>query len=104
MKTKFAFIVSVALLGTAALSHADDDVRVDEAMKLVQDGTIKSYEELNKAVLALHPGATIEDTELEHEYGRYVYQVELRLGTPSEEWDVEIDAATAEVLSNRRDD
>lgn len=107
MNIKSAFIPSiltVALLGGAGLVLADDDIRPDEAVKLVEAGTIKSFDELNKAVLALHPGATIEDTELELEHGRYVYQVELRGGTPAEEWDVELDAATGEVLSDHRDD
>ena len=53
--------------------------------------------------IVLHPGATIEDSELELERGRYVYQVELRGSTPAEEWDIEIDAATGEVLSDHAD-
>ncbi len=104
MKTAYAVILSAMLFGVTALSHADDDIGPDQAIKLIEAGTIKSFDELNKAVLALHPGGTIGETELDHEHGRYVYQVELRVGTPSEEWDVELDATTGEVLSNRRDD
>jgi uncharacterized membrane protein YkoI len=111
MKIKSAFIpsvlsaalLSVAFAGGASSAIADDDISHAEAQKLVEAGTIKSFEELDAAALALHPGATIEDTELELERGRYVYQVELRGSTPAEEWDIEIDAATGEVLSDRRD-
>jgi uncharacterized membrane protein YkoI len=104
MKTNYAIILSASLLGLSSLSQADDDIRTDEAVKLAEAGTIKTVDELNAAILELHPGATIDDTELELERDVYVYQVELRIGTPSEEWDVEIDAATGEVLSNHRDD
>lgn len=104
MKTTFAIILSTTLIGAAFLSLADDDIGPDQAIKLLESGTIKSFDELNKAVLALHPGGTIDETELEHEHGRYVYKVDLRVGTPPVEWDVEIDAATGEILSNHRDD
>jgi len=104
MKSRYAAVLSLSLLGLSGLSLADDDIGPDQAIKLVEAGTIKSFDELNEAVLALHPGATVEETELELEYGRYVYQVELRTGTPSEEWDVALDAATGEVLADRRDD
>lgn len=104
MKTTFAVILSTMLLGAAVLSHADDDIGPDQAIKLLESGVIKPFDELNQAVLALHPGGTIGETELEHEHGRYIYKVDLRAGTPPVEWDVELDAATGEVLSNRRDD
>lgn len=108
MKT-FVTTVLVAGLGFAALgftatTRADDDIGPDEALRLVQAGSIKSFEELNAIAQALQPGATIEDTELELERGRYVYQVELRGSAPGEEWDVEIDAVTGTVLSAHRDD
>jgi len=44
-----------------------------------------------------------EDTELEEEYGRYIYQVEVR-DTQGVQWDVELDATNAQVLKNQRDD
>src|SRR5690606_11930492 len=73
MNTKSVFIssvLSIALLGGAGFAQADDDVSHGEALKLVEAGTIKSFEELDAAVLALHPGTTIEDSELELERGR----------------------------------
>ena len=49
-----------------------------------------------------HPEATITDTDLEHEYGRYIYQVELR-DAQGQEWDLDIDATSGELLSEERD-
>ena len=63
-------------------------------------------EKLNQAALAQHPGTTaasITDTELEQTAtGAYVYQVELR-DSKGIEWDVDLDAKTGKVLSNKQD-
>ncbi len=45
----------------------------------------------------------IEETELEDEYGRYIYQIELR-DTQGVQWDLELDASTGEILKNHQDD
>ncbi|HEY0964071.1 MAG TPA: PepSY domain-containing protein [Pseudomonadales bacterium] len=105
MKTTTITTFFAAALGCSALIAADDDVSRDEAERLVEAGTIMSFEDLDKAALALHPGTTIEDTELERENERYVYQVELRgdSSADDDEWDIELDAATGEVLSDSRD-
>ena len=97
-----AFIAATALATTAGLVHAKD-LNADDTNKLVTAGTIQSVEKLNEAALALHPGASIDETELEEEYGRYVYQVEIR-DAKGVEWDVELDATNAEVLKNHQDD
>ena len=68
----------------------------------VNDKTIKSLDELKKAAIAKHPGSTVKDSELEDEYGRYIYKVELR-DTQNVEWDVALDAKTGEVLKDERD-
>ena len=70
--------------------------------QLVKDGTIQSLETLDKVALDKHPQAQITDTELENEYGRYIYQVELR-DAQGQEWDVDIDASTGDVLKDERD-
>lgn len=103
-KIAVATTIALAATGFAAVTHADDDIGPGEVVKLVQSGTIKSFDELNATAQALHPGATIDDTELELERGQYVYQVELRGTGFGEEWDVEIDAVTGAVLSDRQDD
>ncbi len=96
-------IAFTALLGGSPLLFASDDIGPDQAVKLLQDGVIKPFETLNQTALAKHPGATLGETELEREYGRYVYKVELR-DAQGVKWDVDIDAATGEVLDDRRDD
>lgn len=102
MKTLTAGLTAVALTLTAGLAQARD-LGPDEALKLRDAGTIQSFEKLNAVALALHPGSKTEDTELEEEYGRYIYQVEVR-DAQGVQWDVELDATNAQVLKNQRDD
>ncbi len=44
----------------------------------------------------------MSDTDLDEEYGKYVYEVELR-DTDGIEWDVELNALTGQVLKNHQD-
>ncbi|WP_313499111.1 PepSY domain-containing protein [Stutzerimonas nitrititolerans] len=102
MKTLATLLTAATLAVTANLALAKD-IGPDEALRLRDAGTIQSFEKLNEAALAKHPGSTIEDTELEEEYGRYVYQLELRDGK-GVQWDLELDAKTGEVLKDQQDD
>jgi uncharacterized membrane protein YkoI len=97
-----ALFAAVALTATAGLVQARD-LGPDEALRLRDAGTIQSFEKLNAAALLKHPGATVDDTELEEEYGRYIYQIELR-DPQGLQWDLALDAVTGEVLKNQRDD
>lgn len=90
------------LIATAGLAQARD-LGPDEALRLRDAGTIQSFEKLNAAALAKHPGANVEETELEEEYGRYVYQVELR-DEKGVQWDMELDASTGAILKDQMDD
>lgn len=92
--------LSTLLLGTQAMAR---DLGPDEALRLRDAGTIQSFEKLNATALTKHPGAKVEDTELEQEHGRYVYQVELR-DAQGVQWDLELDAVTGEVLKDHQDD
>ena len=103
MKSLTAFIACASLTAVTAFGHADDDIGPDKAVELLNAGTIKPFEQLNAAALAAHPGGMIGDTELEQEYGKYVYKVELR-DSEQREWDIDIDATTGAVLSDRQDD
>lgn len=102
MKNLTVLITATTLALGANLAMARD-LGPDEALKLRDAGTIQSFEKLNEAALAKHPGATIEETELEEEYGRYIYQLELR-DDKGVEWDIELDAKTGEILKNHQDD
>lgn len=94
---------ALVLAAGVAVSAQARDVGVDEAIKLRDSGTIQSIEKLNEQALALHPGATIRDTDLDHEWGRYVYELEL-VDAQGVEWDVELDATNGQVLKNEQDD
>ncbi|MCQ4347083.1 PepSY domain-containing protein [Pseudomonas stutzeri] len=102
MKKLTALLAAALIAATAGIAQARD-LGPDEALKLRDAGTILSFEKLNAAAIAKHPGSTVEETELEEEYGRYVYQVELR-DAQGVRWDLELDAATGEILKNHKDD
>lgn len=105
MKTqiKTAGLISIGVAAMLSAATALADVRMDEAAKLQESGEIKSFEALNQVALKEHPGATITDTELEDSHGKYVYELELRDET-GQEWDMDIDAASGDVLKNQQDD
>lgn len=96
-------LLAVTALASASLIAQARDLGPDEALRLLDAGSIKSFELLNQTALAQHPGSRIEETELEDEYGRYIYQIELR-DRQGVQWDLELDASTGEILKNYRDD
>ena len=97
-----ALFALTTLAATAGIAQARD-LGPDEALRLRDAGTIQSFEKLNAAALAKHPGANVEETELEEEYGRYIYQVELR-DEKGVQWDMELDASTGAILKDQMDD
>lgn len=101
MKTFTALFATAALALSANVALAKD-VQPDEVVKLVQSQQIQSLDALKQKALAQHPGATVTDSELEDEYGRYIYKVELR-DAQNQEWDVDMDAKTGDILKNAKD-
>lgn len=101
MNTLTALAASALLLLTSGVVSARD-ISLDEAATLRAAGIIQSSDRLDAIALAIHPGATINDTELDERYGKHIYQVELT-DTHDIEWDVDIDAATGKVLKNHQD-
>ncbi|MDH4585327.1 peptidase [Pseudomonas sp. BN415] len=102
MKKLTTLFAIATLAATAGIAQARD-LGPDEALKLRDAGTIQSFEKLNAAAIAKHPGSTINETELEEEYGRYVYQVELR-DAQGVQWDLELDATNGQILKDHQDD
>ncbi|EJM22211.1 Peptidase propeptide domain-containing protein [Pseudomonas sp. GM18] len=92
-----AFLISL----TISTAHARN-LGPDEALRLRDAGTIVPFEQLNATALAKHPGSTVTGTELEEEYGKYKYQVELR-DPQGIEWDLELDAVSGQVLKDHQD-
>jgi uncharacterized membrane protein YkoI len=102
MKALIALVAAAALSVAAGIAQARD-LGPDEALQLRDAGTIQSFDKLNAAALAQHPGGKIEETELEEEYGRYVYQLEVR-DAQGVQWDIELDASNGQILKNQQDD
>ena len=101
MKTLSTLFTASLVALTASLAHARD-LGPDEALRLRDAGTIVSFEKLNATALAKHPGSTVTETELEEEYGKYIYQIELR-DQQGIEWDLELDAVTGQLLKDHQD-
>ncbi|RON17425.1 PepSY domain-containing protein [Pseudomonas frederiksbergensis] len=101
MKILTALFTASIIAMTTSIAHARD-LGPDEALRLRDAGTIVSFEKLNATALAKHPGAKITETELEEEYGKYIYQVELR-DPQGLEWDLELDAVSGQVLKDHQD-
>ncbi len=102
-KANVILVMIVASLALGAATAQARDLGPDEALRLRDAGTIQSFEKLNAAALSKHAGAVIEETELEDEYGRYQYQVELR-DAKGLQWDVLLDATNGNVLQDHQDD
>ena len=101
MKTLTALSTASLIAMTANFAHARD-LGPDEALRLRDAGTIVSFEKLNATALAKHPGSTVTETELEEEYGKYIYQIELR-DPQGVDWDMELDAVSGQVLKDHQD-
>lgn len=102
MKQFTKFLLFIGSIGVASTAVARD-LGPDEALKLRDSGKIQSFEKLNEIALAQHPGGLIRETELENEYGRYIYQLEV-IDAKGIEWDLEVDASNGELLKNHQDD
>ncbi|WP_397451791.1 PepSY domain-containing protein [Pseudomonas sp. NA-150] len=100
MKKLLAVFAALTLTTAASVAHAG--IGPDEIVRLHKAGTVMDFEELNKAALAKHPGSTIHSTGLKNSNGRYVYKAEMR-DAKGVEWDVSLDAKTAEVLKDKQD-
>ena len=101
MKTLTALFAASLIAMTASLAHARD-LGPDEALRLRDAGTIVSFEKLNATALSKHPGSTTTETELEEEYGKFIYQVEMR-DPQGLDWDMELDAVSGQVLKDQQD-
>jgi uncharacterized membrane protein YkoI len=101
MKTLIA-LFSALLIGLGTSIAYARDLGPDEALKLRDAGTIVSFEKLNANAIARHPGSTVTETELEEQYGKFLYQVELR-DPQGIDWDLELDAVNGQVLKDHQD-
>lgn len=100
---KLAAVFALTVLSVTAGVAQARDLGPDEALKLRDAGSILHFDKLNAAALAKHPGGKVEETELEEEFGRYIYQVDVR-DAQGVRWDLELDAVTGQVLKDHQDD
>lgn len=95
-----AFAILSALTFGLGKVAADDDQAL--ARKLRASGAILPLEKIAAQARTVKSGELLE-TELEHEHGRYVYEVEI-LDKAGQVWELKLDARTAELLKLERDD
>lgn len=99
MKRLTALVTAAIIASLAPQAWAVDP---GKPPKLPGTVTIVAFDQLEATALALHPGSALLDTDLDEEYGKYLYQVELKDGNGIE-WEVELDALTGQVLKNHQE-
>nr|WP_314565232.1 PepSY domain-containing protein [uncultured Pseudomonas sp.] len=99
MKRLTGLVAAGIIAFTAIQAQAVDP---DKPLKVPATVTIIAFDQLEATALALHPGSTLLDTDLDEKYGKYLYQVELE-DTDGIEWEVELDALTGQVLKNHQE-
>ncbi|MDQ0739610.1 PepSY domain-containing protein [Pseudomonas sp. W4I3] len=99
MKRLTALVAAGIIAGSVTQAWAMDP---EKPLKLPGTVTIVAFDQLEATALALHPGSTLLGTDLDEEYGKYIYQVELE-DAHGFEWDVELDALSGHVLKNHQD-
>ena len=99
MKRLTALVIASIMASLAPPTWAVDP---DKPLKLPGTVTIVAFDQLQATALALHPGSTLLDTDLDEEYGKYLYQVELE-DANGIEWEIELDALTGQVLKNHQE-
>lgn len=99
MKRLTALAAAVIIAITASRAGAVDP---DKPLTVPATVTIVAFDQLDATALALHPGSTLLDTDLDEAYGKFVYEVELK-DADGIEWDIELDALTGQVLKNHQD-
>ena len=98
--TRLTALVAAAIIVSAATQAGAVDP--DKPLTLPATVTIVAFDQLDAMALALHPGSTLVDTDLDEAYGKYVYEVELE-DCNGIEWNIELDALTGQVLKNHQD-
>ena len=93
-------LVATVMIGVTTTQVAAVDP--DKPLTVPATVTIVAFDQLEATALALHPGSTLLDTDLDEDYGKYVYEVEVR-DSNGIEWDIELDALSGQVLKNHQD-
>lgn len=95
-------LMSALLTALFGWSHATADTDQALARKLRAAGIILPLETIAAKAQAAKAGELLE-AELDHEHGRYIYEVEI-LDSAGQVWELKLDAGTAALLELERDD
>ena len=88
------------------LERLDDEYATreyDEIRRLRQSGEILPLEHILQQARRQRPGRVLEGGLEQERGGRYIYNLEL-VDDKGHVWEMELDAATGEVLENRQED
>lgn len=97
-----SYLIAVSLLLAAGAPTRADDGDHDQALRLLQEGSILPLTEIAARVKTRVPGKVLE-VELEREDGAYVYEFKI-LRPNGLVQEVEADAATGKILKIEDDD
>ena len=102
--TRKLLIAFMSILLTALFGWSQASADTDQALarKLRAAGTILPLETIVAKAQAAKAGELLE-AELDHEHGRYIYEVEI-LDSAGQVWELKLDAGTAALLKLERDD
>jgi uncharacterized membrane protein YkoI len=93
----------LGLAGCSAFGGGQEALPATEIAKLQASGTILPLNRLNAAVIARHPGGTVEHAALDKASDdRFLYQASI--SDPNKMvWYVELDAKTGEAITDQQD-
>lgn len=101
---KGSLYTCLGLLWLAVVGQvAAHELSQDEALRLRQEGMILSSQTFIERALERHPKARLLELELEEEYGRYIYEIEL-LTVQGLVRELKFDASSGELLEDEEDD
>jgi uncharacterized membrane protein YkoI len=97
-------VLAIAVSNPALARHGrdDDEIGHETAKELLESGRILPLETILAKVAERVPGKLIE-TKLEYEHGRLMYDIKI-LRPEGRVQEVEVDAATGEILKIEDDD
>lgn len=100
------WLLGLASFGLLAVSFlpvtSRADIDSDKARALQQQGAILPLEQIIDVAKKIKAGQVLE-TELDRDDGRYIYELEI-LDQQGQVWEIELDAATAELIELENED
>lgn len=105
MFNTFSLVITITLVSVLSLFFGTTSVadqNADTARQLQQRGDILPLEQIIDLAVTVKQGQILE-TDLEHDDGRYVYELEI-LDSRGQVWEIELDAQTGELIELENED